>query len=272
MAREPAEQRPAKTPLNFYSATVNATSATRSVTPPAPGRRVFIRQAAGAAALLCVRGEAVEASGSPDAASGRVDDSGFAGVYQCFDPDEAGFVEALVDHMCPPDQLTPGGVDCGLAVFIDRQLAGAFGQGERLYLRGPFRAGLAEDGYQLSLTPAQFFRSGVRACNDSCVRRWGTAFAQLDSHAKETTLTGIAAGSWDGEAGLPLGAWFNELIYPLFTQACFSDPVYGGNRGKIFWRLLGYPGLPAVHHRDMVTYRGKPYPGAQTPRSMEDFA
>jgi gluconate 2-dehydrogenase gamma chain len=237
-----------------------------------PGRRAFIRQAAGATALLCVRGEAVEASGPPVATSGPAADSGFEGVYLFLNPDEAEFVEVLVDHMCPPDEFTPGGVDCGLAVFIDRQLGGAYGQGERLYLRGPFRAGLAEDGYQMPLTPAQFFQSGVRACNYGCVRRWGTVFAQLGPPMKESALTMIAAGGWDSEAGVHLGAWFNELIYPLFTQACFSDPVYSGNRGKVFWRLLGYPGLPAVHHRDMVTYRGKPYPGALTPRSMDDFA
>lgn len=240
--------------------------------PSALGRRTFLRQSAGVAVSLCVRGESAEAAGLPAPPAATLSDRSFDGVYQCFGPAEAGFVEALVDQMCPPDEFTPGGVDCGLAVFIDRQLAGAYGQGERLYRRGPFRAGRAEDGYQLPVTPAQFFKSGVRACNDSCVRRWGTVFAQLDAPAKETALTDLAAGGWDGEAAVPLGAWFNELIYPLFTQACFSDPVYGGNRGKVFWRLLGYPGLPAVHHRDMVSYRGKPYPGARTPRSMEDFA
>lgn len=199
-------------------------------------------------------------------------DAGFDGVYLCLGPQEAGLVEAFVEHMCPPDELTPGGVDCGLAVFIDRQLAGAYGQGDRLYLRGPFHAGIAEDGYQMPLTPAQYFKAGARACDESCIRRLGSAFAQLDSTARESALSEIAAGRWDDAAGFPLGAWFNELLYPLFTQACFSDPVYGGNRDKVFWRMLGYPGLPAAHHRDMVAYRGKPYPGARTPRSMEDFA
>jgi gluconate 2-dehydrogenase gamma chain len=56
--------------------------------------------------------------------------------YLSFGPEEAGFVEAMVDVMCPADELTPGGVDCGLAIFIDRQLAGGFGKGARLYMRG----------------------------------------------------------------------------------------------------------------------------------------
>src|SRR6516165_3867287 len=38
--------------------------------------------------------------------------------YQSLSPDEAAFVEALVNVMCPADQFTPNGVDCGLATFI----------------------------------------------------------------------------------------------------------------------------------------------------------
>ena len=248
---------------------MNSPSDSELPAPSVPSRRSFILKAAGATALLCVRGESAETTATAAAPDSG---GGFEGVYQCFSPEEAEFAEAMVDHMCPPDEFTPGGVDCGLATFIDRQLAGAYGQGDRLYLRGPFRTGLAEDGYQLPLTPSHYFKMGVRAFDEACVLRWGSVFAQLNSTAKESALSEIATGRWDEGTGFPLGAWFNELIYPLFTQACFSDPLYGGNHDKVFWRLLGYPGLPAVHSRDMVTYRGKPYPGARTPRSMEDFA
>ena len=71
---------------------------------------------------------------------------------------------------------------------------------------------------------------------------------------------------------MPLGQWFNELVYPLFTQACYADPLYGGNRGKVFWKLIGYPGLPAFHTANMVTYRGKAFPGAADPKSIQDFS
>ena len=60
-------------------------------------------------------------------------------------------------------------------------------------------------------------------------------------------------------------------MYPLFVQACFSDPLYGGNYNKVFWKMLGYPGLPATHALDMVQFRGKPYPPAANPKSMLDF-
>ncbi len=41
-----------------------------------------------------------------------------------------------------------------------------------------------------------------------------------------------------------LGAWFNDSFYPLFVQACFADPMYGGNRDKVFWRAIGFPACP----------------------------
>src|SRR4051812_14446065 len=78
--------------------------------------------------------------------------------YLSFGPDEAGFVELMVNVMCPADALTPGGVDCGLAAYIDRQLAGGFGKGARLYMRGPWREGKPELGYQLRSHPSSLSR------------------------------------------------------------------------------------------------------------------
>lgn len=250
---------------------MNTTPDSGPVRPPDSGRRAFIKGAAGAAALLCLRAESAPAPEARDRPGNSPEAGAAEGVYLFFSPDEAALVESLVDHMCPPDDLTPGGVDCGLALFIDRQLAGAFGQGDRLYLRGPFRAGLPEDGYQRPMTPAQYFKSGARAFGGNCRRLHRTEFAQLDALAKESVLTEVAAARWDEGASFPLGSWFNELFYPLFEQACFADPAYGGNRDKVFWKMIGYPGLPAVNGLNMVRYRGKPFPGAATPQSMEDF-
>ena len=36
--------------------------------------------------------------------------------------------------------------------------------------------------------------------------------------------------------------------------------------------MIGYPGLPATHARDMTEFRGKPYPAAQQPKSIVDFS
>src|SRR5204863_5822607 len=51
--------------------------------------------------------------------------------YAFLNPDEALFVEALVDHMVPADEHSPKGTDIGINVFIDRALAGGWGKGDR---------------------------------------------------------------------------------------------------------------------------------------------
>jgi|ERR1700761_3344 len=194
-----------------------------------------------------------------------------ANAYLSLGPDEAAFIEALVNLLCPADDLSPNGVDSGLAVYIDRQLAGPFGQGDRRYLLGPFKTGKPELGLQSPLTPEQFCKAGIAAVNAACVRMHGSAFDQLPASTAESVLKDIDAGQVTDER-VPLAPWFNEIIYPLFNEGCFSDPVYGGNRDAVFWKMLGYPGLPATHAVDMVRYRGKPYPEAKHPKSMIDFS
>jgi gluconate 2-dehydrogenase gamma chain len=212
------------------------------------------------AAVVSIQAEAAPAA-APVAAAG----------YQSLSPTEAAFVEALVNVMCPADHLTPNGVDCGLATFIDRQLAGGFGQGENVYMHGPWRQGKPQLGYQLPLTPEQFFKAGVAAANTVCRTRYGKDFDALPATDAEAFLQDLAKGKVT-DPRVPLGLWFNDLAYPLFVQACFADPIYGGNSDKVFWRMIGYPGLPATHTRDMVEYRGKPYPGAKDPKSIADFS
>jgi gluconate 2-dehydrogenase gamma chain len=191
--------------------------------------------------------------------------------YQSLSPEESAFVEALVNVMCPADHLTPNGVDCGLATFIDRQLAGGFGQGQNLYMHGPWRQAKPQFGYQLPLTPEAFFKAGVAAASSACRTRFGKNFDELAPADADAFLQDIAKNKVS-DARVPLASWFNELVYPLFTQACFADPIYGGNVDKVFWRVVGYPGLPATHARDMVEFRGKPYPGAKDPKSIADFS
>ncbi len=191
--------------------------------------------------------------------------------YQFLGPADATFVETMVNIMCPADQYTPNGVDCGLANYIDRQLAGAFGQGEGRYMRGPWKQGKPQLGYQLPLTPAQFFKAGLAAASEACTRKYGKSFDQLSPADANTFLQDLQANKYT-DPRVPLASWFNELVYPLFAQACFADPMYGGNNNKTFWKLVGYPGLPATHTLDMVQYRGKPYPGARDPKSIVDFS
>lgn len=231
---------------------------------PLPSRRRFLAGATGAAAAIPLLPHAAPAGAATTQAGAAepANDAAPAG-YQSFGPSEAAFVEAMVNVMCPADALTPSGVDCGLALFIDRQLAGGFGKGDGWYMAGPWPSAAPQFGIQSPLSPEQYFKAGLRAANDACSKVYGKTFDQLAPGDANAFLTKISTS-------IVLGQWFNDLVYPLFVQACFADPMYGGNRGKVFWKLIGYPGLPAFHTQDMTAFRGKPFTAA--PQSIQDFS
>jgi gluconate 2-dehydrogenase gamma chain len=236
-------------------------------------RRRFIKQIAGAAAVIPIHALAIapSAKAAENALPASAPATPLPDGYQYFSAGEAAFVEALVTTLCPADELTPDGVACGLATFMDRQLAGGFGNGERLYMEGPWQAGKPEQGYQLPFDPAGFFRAGLAATQAACQAANGKKLEELAPAQRDAFLGALAEGKITDNR-TALAQWFNELVYPLFEQACFADPLYGGNRDKVFWRMVGYPGLPAFHTLDVVTYRGKPFPGAQQPKSIQDFS
>lgn len=243
---------------------------------PVEKRRGFLKQVVGGASALpfaqgLAAGAALgtQAAGAAPAPAGPVVNQVFG--YIAFSPTEAAFMEAMLNIMCPADEFTPNGVDAGLAIYIDRQLAGEYGRGVKRYAHGPWMTGKPQHGNQLPLTPAEFFKVGVEAANEACQKAHGKHFDQLTPAEGNAFLLDLGAGKLKDER-VPLASWFNELIYPLFQQACFADPIYGGNVDKVFWKMIGYPGLPATNTVNMIQYRGKPFPGAKDPKSIADFS
>jgi len=232
-------------------------------------RRAFLKGAGAAAAALPAVLVASPATGQVAAASAAAATP--ASGYQCLSLDEAALTEALVDHMWPRDALTSSGTQLGIATFIDRQLAGAYGSGDRLYLQGPFRKGRPQHGWQVPMTPAQFYKAGCAGMAAACQARFGKPYDKLAAADREALLLDAAGGKLMA-GSVDLGLWFNSLVYPLFTQGAFADPIYGGNQGKAAWKMIGYPGLPATYAQDVVRFRGKPHPKSANPQSIQDLS
>jgi hypothetical protein len=90
------------------------------------------------------------------------------GPWLYFTADEAAAVEAIVDRLIPPDESGPGGKLAGCAVFIDRQLAGSFGDSRRLYMQPPFANGTPSQGLQSPTLPKERYRMSIAALDDYC--------------------------------------------------------------------------------------------------------
>ena len=177
-----------------------------------------------------------------------------------FTPDEVVTIEAVVNRLIPADNLSPGGKASGCAVYIDRQLAGAFGQAQRLYMKGPFMPGLPSQGYQGDLTPAGRYRLGLRALNDYAHATHKRGFAQLAPAQQDTVLAGMDGG----KIALRLKPGFStkeffEMMLQNSMEGFFADPLYGGNCNMASWKMIGFPGA-RYDYRDHIDKHNVPYP------------
>lgn len=176
-----------------------------------------------------------------------------AAGYVFLKPTEAAFVEALADHMVPADNLTPSGTALGIAVFIDRALAGAWGKGSGLYAKGPWKPGTRNQGYQLPLAPADLYRAGIEAADAHCHRTYGRNFHRLSAEEKEAFLLHLSGGRITLDGGIP-GRDFFDVVYQTVMEGMFADPVYGGNQNKAAWKMLGFPGVLANNAEHVKKY------------------
>jgi gluconate 2-dehydrogenase gamma chain len=190
-------------------------------------------------------------------------------VYAHLNLAEQAFVEALVDHMVPADALSPKGTDIGINIYIDRALAGGWGKGERLYMQGPWKLGVPSQGYQLPLTPAELYRAGIAAANAFCAKTYGKSFDKITESQREEFLLGLQAGKVTFENGPPARVFFTTM-YQTVMEGMFSDPIYGGNRNKAGWKIIGFPGVIAVHYQNVEKFRDKKY--TADPVSIADMS
>jgi gluconate 2-dehydrogenase gamma chain len=189
-------------------------------------------------------------------------------AYTFLTAPEASFIEAAADRLIPADDLTPGGTDCGVATFIDRQLAGAWGSGDRMYMQGPWDKGVPTQGYQSPMTPAEFFRAGIAATNAYCRKTLQKEFDRLAADQQVKVLQDMEQGRAALD-GVPAQEFFN-LLLATTMQGFFADPVYGGNRDKVAWKMIGFPGVIAIYSEHIKTYRNKKYD--VEPKSILDLS
>jgi len=230
-------------------------------------RRGFLKGAIVGTAALATAGPA-PAEAQTTASASAAQTSPDAEPLLTLTATEHAFIVAAVDTIIPADELSPSGSACGVATFIDRQLAGAYGMGARLYRQGPFPKAKPELGYQLSLNPREFFRAGIESANAWTRKTYGKDFDRLSVTERETALRAIE----DGKAPFPgfSSRMFFDALLQITMEGFFADPIYGGNRDMAGWKMVGYPGLPATYREDIKTYFGKKYD--KPPRSIADFA
>lgn len=130
-------------------------------------------------------------------------------------PAEARTLDTLAACIIPGDAADPGAREAGVVTYVDRTLAG--------YLRE----------YQ------SFYRQGIRTLDQHCIERHGRVFADLDTASQTSVIEELDQFALTGNH--PLGQFF-LVVRRHVVEGFFCDPAYGGNRGTVGWKMIGFPG------------------------------
>ncbi|GAC1307959.1 MAG: hypothetical protein NVSMB10_13880 [Steroidobacteraceae bacterium] len=156
---------------------------------------------------------------------------------------EAQFVEAACRHLLPACELGSRQQVAIVARYIDRQLAGAWGCGERLYREGTWQSGTPPPATCWPLQPAHVFRVALLAiCRDVATMapagRW--TFERLSLRRQATYLRALAAGE-HSLSGVPSAVFF-EMLLGMTVEAVLTDATQHGRHDRVAWSVRGYPG------------------------------
>lgn len=165
---------------------------------------------------------------------------------------EAAIVGAMADRVFPAGDGAPAATAIGVVAYLDGQLAGAWGSGDRFYAHGPFPEPTdSGHGYQLPLTPRELYKRVLPRIDEEARRRYDAAFVELDADQQDELMTALEDGRVDlgladGRHGFGSGQFFAIFLQNV-REGLFADPVYGGNRDAAGWRWIGYPGDPMAY-------------------------
>jgi gluconate 2-dehydrogenase gamma chain len=170
-----------------------------------------------------------------------------------FNDFQARTVEAIAERIIPGEGAGGGATEAGVVYYIDRAISGF-----SLGLQRVYRLGLRElEGLCHREYSAPFVDLTAQQ-QDDVIRRFlgketggsgGTVYpAGLGQPAAEGKPTAERPEGEGADLGTGDGIDF-ELLRSFFAvvrehtiEGFFCDPAYGGNRGAVGWRLIGFPG------------------------------
>jgi len=176
-----------------------------------------------------------------------------------FTTTERAFIEAAVGRLIPNDPVGPGAVEANVPFFLDRQLAGLYGQGQHYYLGGPWPKGTPEQGYQSRFSPAQLYRAAIAAIDRYVGSTFnGAAFSGLAAADQDKVLKGLESGAIVLDGGVDSKTFFAMLLQNT-KEGYLSDPIYGGNKDMGAWKMIGFPGAH-YDYKEWVSRHGERVP------------
>jgi gluconate 2-dehydrogenase gamma chain len=131
---------------------------------------------------------------------------------QALTAQELALCSAACERVLPGDQ-DPGARDLGVVDYIDRRLARKVRRVQQQRRR---------------------LKRGLASLDDWAKTRSHRSFLELSPDDQDEALASLAA-----EGGDEAYAFVRQLVL-LTMEGALADPVYGGNRDKAGWKLVGF--------------------------------
>jgi gluconate 2-dehydrogenase gamma chain len=210
-----------------------------------------------------------------DERHGAPEDGGF------FDPHQRETVEAAMARIIPTDDQ-PGAREAGAIEFLDRYLSGL----DFIYAK-PDGSGFekltgkrAEAWQQRIDIIRKTYIEGIQELDRRSQTQFSTDFARLTEEQQDRVLADMERPVRDSEAAAEeskavagfappepaLQQTSHEIqleFFPLLAlhtrQGFYSDPIYGGNKDRVGWQLIGFDGPASLAETHSGRYTTRPY-------------
>ncbi|MEK4487356.1 gluconate 2-dehydrogenase subunit 3 family protein [Psychrobacillus sp. FSL H8-0484] len=183
-------------------------------------------------------------------------------------------LSAATERIFPKDDLGPGAIELGVPYFIDKQLAGEWGMNAKEYMKGPFITDIQAAGnhnnkrnqdsqgpnaetqvptptprYQSILNRSEIFTLGLRKIDQVAQKDFGARFVDLDPDKQDEVLRLFEQDKVEMK-GVGSSNFF-YLLLQTTIEGAYADPVYGGNKDMMGWKMKDYPG-PRASYLDKI--------------------
>ena len=210
-----------------------------------------------------------------------------------FTPHQRATIEAAMARIIPTDD-TPGAREAGCIDFLERYLSGIGfvfakpdGSGFEVL------QGKSAEAWQrrIDLMRTRYVE-GVRDLDRRARARFGGDFVTLASDGQDHILTDVEANVSDEPTTLavndalagPVSAEpalqqtltevdldFFPLLVTHTRQGFYADPIYGGNKGQIGWKVIGFPGPASMKDVHTGRYTTLPYFAEGEAEKVKEF-
>lgn len=197
-----------------------------------------------------------------------------------FDEHQWATVEAAMARIIPTDD-SPGAREANTVGFIDRYLSGI----EYVYAK-PDGSGFEEltgrraEAWRKRINILQEkYVEGIREMDRRGRERFGEDFAKLTEEQQDEVLSIMDNPKQEAELvsaqvvvgyGAPVEPAMQQTsteieidFFPLLAlhtrQGFYSDPIYGGNRDRVGWKLIGFEGPESLAETHAGRYTTLPY-------------